>query len=71
MIGLLYFRGLFRMNHHSLNILFSDKAGPPVFSATTSRERMKFLSSTLTFDNPETCKEKSPYDRFAATRPIF
>ena len=34
LIGLLYFRELFGMNKHSLNILFSDKAEPPVFSAT-------------------------------------
>ena len=59
------------MNHHSLNILFSDKAGPPVFSATMSRDHMKFLLSTLTFDDPETRKEKWPYDRSAAARPIF
>ena len=50
------------MNHHSLNILFSDKAGPPV---------LKFLFSTLTFDDPDTRKEKWSYDRFAAARPIF
>ena len=71
LIGLLYFRGLFGMNHHSLNILFSDKARPPVFSATMSRDRMKFLLSTLAFDDPEARKEKWPYGRFAAARPIF
>ena len=59
------------MNHHRLNILFSDKAGPPVFSVTMSRDRMKFLLSTLTFDVPETRKEKWPYDHFAAAYPIF
>ena len=32
---------------------------------------MKFLLSTLTFDDPATRKEKWPYDRFAAARPIF
>ena len=72
MIGLLYFRGLFEMNHHSLNILFSDKAGfPLVFIARMSCDRMKLLLSTLAFDDPETRKEKYPYDRFAAARPIF
>ena len=71
MTGLLYFRGLFGMNRHNLNILFSDKAGPPVFSATMSRDRMKFLLSTLTFDDPETRNEKWQYDHFAAARPIF
>ena len=58
LIGLLYFRGLFGMNQHSLHRLFSDKAGHPVFSATMSRDRMKFLLSILTFDDPETRKEK-------------
>ena len=71
MIGLLYFRGLFGMNHHGLNTLLYDKAGPPIFSATMSRNRMKFLLSTLTFGDRETRKEKWPYDRFAAARPIF
>ena len=59
------------MNQHSLNTLFSDKAEPPVFGATMPCDRMKFLLSTLTFDDPATCKEKWPYDRFAAARPIF
>ena len=62
LIGLLYFRGLYGMDHHSLNMLFSDKAGLPV---------LKLLLSTLTFDDPETRKEKWLYDRFAAARPIF
>ena len=69
--GLLYFRGIFGMNYHSLNILFSDKAGPPVFSATMSGDRMKFLSSILKFGDSETRKEKWPYDPFADARPIF
>ena len=60
------------MNHHRLDILFSDKAGPPlVFIARMSCDRMKLLLSTLAFDDPETRKEKCPYDRFAAARPIF
>ena len=71
MIGLLYIRGLLGMNYHSLNISFSDKAGPPVFSATMSCDRMKFLLSTLVYDAPETRKEKWLYNRFAAALPIF
>ena len=71
LIDLLYFHGVFRMNHHSLNVLFSDKTGPPVFSVTMSRDRKKILLSTLTFDDPESRKEKWPYDRFAAAPAIF
>ena len=70
LIGLLYFRGLFRINYLSLSLLFFDKAGPPVVSATMSPDRVKFLLSTLTFDDPETRKENWPHDRFAAARPI-
>ena len=36
-----------------------------------SRDHIKFSLSTLTFDNPETRKEKWSYDRFAAALPIF
>ena len=58
LIVLLHFRGLFGINYHGLNILFSDKAGPPVFSATMSRDCMKCLLSTLPFGDPKTRKEK-------------
>ena len=59
------------MNHHSFNILFSDKAEPSVFSATMTHDSIKFLLSTLTFGDPETRKKKWPYDLFAAARLIF
>ena len=59
------------MNYHSLNISFSDKAGPPVFSARMSCDRMKCLLLTLTFDDPETRKEKWLNDRFAPALPMF
>ena len=70
LIGLIYYHGLYGMNDHSFNILFSDKAKLPIFSFTMSRENMKFLLSTLTFDNPEERKEKFLYDLFAAARSI-
>ena len=60
LIGLFYYRGFYRINHHSLKILFSDKAGPPVFSAATSPDGMKILLSALTFDNPEEFKKNGP-----------
>ena len=70
LIGLIYYHGLYGMNDHSFNILFSDKAKLSIFSFTMSRESMKFLLSTLTFDNPEERKEKFLYDLFAAARSI-
>ena len=59
------------MSLHSLKILFSDEAGPPIFIATSSRDRMKFLLSTMTFHNSEEHKEIWPYDRLAAVLIIF
>ena len=60
LIGLFYYRAFYRINHHTFKILFSDKAGAPVFSAATSRDGMKILLSTLTFDNPEEFKKNGP-----------
>ena len=71
LVGLLYSRGLYRMNYHSLNIWFSDKTGPSIFSATMSRDRMQFLLSRLIFDDSEERKEKWSYDRFAAAYPLL
>ena len=45
-IGLLYLRGLLCLNNHSTESLFSDKTGHPVFSATMSKNRFKFLIAT-------------------------
>ena len=45
------------MNHHRLNIFFSDKAGPQIFSAATFSNSIKILLSTITFDNPEERKK--------------
>ena len=37
--GLLYFRGLFKLNMHLTNIIFSERHGLPVFGAAVSRMR--------------------------------
>ena len=67
----LYYRGLYRMNYHRLNFFFSGKEEPPIFSATMSRDCMKFVLSTLAFDDPEKGKEKWPYGHFATGRLIL
>ena len=56
------------MNHDSLNILFSDKTGPPIFRAAMPCDRIKFLLKTLTFHDPEERKGKWPYNCFSASR---
>ena len=64
LIGLLCYRGLYEMKHHSLKILFSDKAA-------MSRDRIRFLLLTLRFDDPAERKEKWSCDRVAVACPIF
>ena len=70
-IGFIYLCGLYKLNHHDLDILFSDKAGPPIFGAIFSRDRAKFLLASLSFITREECAINFPTDRFASARPIF
>ena len=69
--GLMYFRGLYNLNNHDLNILFSEKHGPPPFGATMSRQRFEFIIAHICFDDPETRTDRWKHDRFAAMRDIF
>ena len=39
-------RGLYGRHHHSTNILFSDRDGPPTFSATMSRSYEIYFSAS-------------------------
>ena len=67
-IGLMYFRGLFNQN---CRLLFGDKYGQPVFSATMSRNRFLFIVANLRFDDEETRPNRWKKDRFTALREIF
>lgn len=71
LIGLMYMRGLYGLNNHSINLLFSDKKGLPVFGATMSRMRYEFMMKHLCFDDFETRNERWKHDRFAAIRGLF
>ena len=52
-LGIVYMRGLYYMNGHRIDNLFSDIHGHPVFSATISRQRFQFILTNLTFDDAE------------------
>ena len=69
--GLLYFRGLYNLNHHDINLPFSDTRGLPVFGATMSRLRFQFMLAHLSFDNLDTRPERWKTDRFTAMREFF
>ena len=64
--GLFYMRGLYNLNNHKLSILFSEKPGIPVFGATMSLLRFKFILAHLCFDDEDTHPQCWQNDRFAA-----
>ena len=70
-LGLMYFRGLLGQNNHRCEFLFCETTGHPVFTATMSKNRMKFLIQNLMFDDRNDRAERWQPDRFAAARAIY
>jgi len=70
-IGLLYLRGLLGQNNYDVSILFNDLTGNPIFGATMSKNRFKFLFANIAFDDATTRNERWCNDRFAALRDLF
>ena len=68
LIGLIYYRGLLGLAMHKTEVLFSEEFGHPVFSATMSKNRFKFLIARLRFDDRDTRRQRFHSDRFAAFR---
>ena len=72
LLGILYFCDLYGLNHHDPDVSFSDKEGPPIFSASFSREQVRFLRASFSFINKTECKESfSKLNTFSAARPVF
>ncbi|XP_057296188.1 piggyBac transposable element-derived protein 3-like [Hydractinia symbiolongicarpus] len=69
--GLFLYRGLYKLNTISIDELFSNDYGPPIVSATMSRNRFTFLLSNLQFDDQTTRDGRWKKDRFAAIRELF
>ena len=70
-VGLFLYRGLYKLNTISINKLFSTNYGPPIFSATMSRNRFTFLLANLAFHDQTTRDNRWRKDRFAAIREFF
>ena len=70
-IGLYIYRGLYKQNTISVDKLFSNTYGPPIFNATMSRNRFTFIRANLCFDDSNTRDDRWKQDRFAAIREIF
>ena len=67
-MGLFYYCGLYNLNFHSLDILFSKSDEPPVFNVTMSNNRFKFLLQNLCFDDFTNRNKSWSHDSFAALR---
>ena len=51
--------------------IFSDSYCHPIFTATMSKNRFRFLYQCISFDDYSTRTERSEADRFAANRKVF
>lgn len=71
LIGLMIYRGMYKLNTIQISKLFSQAYGPPLFGATISRNRFRFLISHFSFDDEETRDDRWKKDRFAAIREVF
>ena len=64
--GLYLSRRLYKRNTLSVGKLFSNDVGPPIFSATMSRNRFVFIRADLSFDDETTRENRWQHDCFAA-----
>ena len=70
LFGLFLARGMQQHNYWDIQRLFSDLSHP-IFQATMSVHRFKFLVRFLSFDDKTTRNERWQTDRFAACRTVF
>ena len=70
-IGLQYARGVLGLNHTQYSDLFSEMKGHHIFSATTSRDRFKFIMAHLKFESRAVAIANFDSDRMAAVRQVF
>ena len=71
LIGIIYMRGLLGQVHQGTNAMYHEIFGNPVFSATMSRSRFKFLITHILFDDYTSRPARWQHDRVAAFRKIF
>lgn len=70
-IGLLYMAGVMKDSHISVEELWSDMYGPPIFHATMTLSRFRFLTACIRFDDKITRPARKVKDHFAAIREIW
>ncbi|XP_024935496.1 piggyBac transposable element-derived protein 4 [Cephus cinctus] len=70
-IGLLYMSGVMKESHISVEELWSDMYGPPIFHATMTLSRFRFLTACIRFDEKSSRTSRKMTDQFAAIREIW
>ena len=70
-VGLIYARGLLGQNNVPAEKIFSYSYGHPIFTATMSNNRFRFLYQCTSFDDYSTRTERREADCFAAVRKVF
>lgn len=70
-IGLMMMRGVYRAYHKSLQSLWQEDCGRPIFKATMPFQRFKLLVRLLHFGDKTTQEERCRTDKFAPTRAVF
>nr|CAI5858234.1 unnamed protein product [Callosobruchus analis] len=71
LFGLLYASGALKDNHVEVEELWSKQYGPPIFRATTSKNRFSFLIKNLRFDDKTTRNQRKELDKFSAIKKIW
>ena len=70
-IGLMLYIGLTCQSKLYVGYLFQDNFENPVFGATMSRNRFRYIHSKITFEDPFINDPKWKSDRFSAFRNVF
>ena len=64
-------RGLLGQAHQGTNAMFREIFGNPVFGATLSKNRFRFLIAHISFDDHTSRPTRRQQNRFVAFREIF
>lgn len=70
-LGILIFAGVFKSNDESLESLWSEAYGRPIFRATMSLKRFKQISAILRFDKRSDREARRQSDKLAAVRDMW
>lgn len=70
-LGLLILAGVYRSNNESLEELWDDSEGRPIFKATMQIRRFTRITESLRFDDKRTRPQRQARDKLSAIRDIF